>query len=403
MGVSFLLQNKNKSQFISYDAVKSQNKKLKIVAIFCSVLAVLGIGTGVIGSITSDTGSTTAIVESITSTESSTLNKEQESILSSRESRMEELDSELEAEGVIITSKASTSKVKTSAKSLSAYIPKDGLTNFSLNKVPDYTDEATVTVHNGKPYFNTDKISAVSVEYYSPLDSLGRCGMTYACVGQDIMPTEERGEIGSVKPTGWHLVKYDCISDKYLYNRCHLIGYQLSGENANEQNLITGTRYLNVQGMLPYENEIADYVDSTNNHVAYRVTPIFTDNNLVANGVLMEAYSVEDNGKGVCFCVFAYNVQPGIHIDYVTGDSYEVATTITNTTTKKTNNAANNTTAKSSNSSEQSYVLNTNTKKFHLPNCSSVSEMAEHNKKQFTGSRDELINSGYSPCKRCNP
>lgn len=192
-------------------------------------------------------------------------------------------------------------------------------------KPADFTGQKAYEVINfGEPYFtDEEKESTEAFETYSELDELGRCGVAYANICEELMPTEERGEIGSVKPTGWHTVKYDQISGKYLYNRCHLIGYQLAGENANELNLITGTRYLNVEGMLPFENEIADYVKDTGNHVLYRVTPIFDGDNLVADGVLMEAYSVEDDGAGVKFCIFCYNVQPFVGIDYATGDSWD--------------------------------------------------------------------------------
>jgi DNA-entry nuclease len=176
-------------------------------------------------------------------------------------------------------------------------------------------------VNDNVPFFTEGEMTEESFEDYSELDELGRCGTAYANVGQDIMPTEKRGSIGSVKPTGWHTVKYDIVDGKYLYNRCHLIGYQLTGENANERNLITGTRYLNVEGMLPFENLVDDYVDETNNHVLYRVTPVFVDDELVARGVLMEGYSVEDDGEGVCYCVYVFNVQPGVTIDYATGES----------------------------------------------------------------------------------
>lgn len=197
---------------------------------------------------------------------------------------------------------------------------------FSLSDVAAYTGSPYVSVHDNQPYFLTSdfdvsQYSTTVFETYSELDDLGRCGVAFANICQDIMPTEQRGEIGSVKPTGWHSVKYDNVDGKYLYNRCHLIGFQLAGENANPKNLITGTRYLNVIGMLPFENLVDDYVDETNNHVLYRVTPIFEGDNLVASGVLMEGYSVEDNGDGVCFCVYCYNVQPGISIEYATGDS----------------------------------------------------------------------------------
>ncbi len=190
-------------------------------------------------------------------------------------------------------------------------------------EVPAYTDSPYVEINGNIPFFTEEDLSTESFESYSELDFLGRCGMAFANIGQDLMPTEERGQIGSVKPSGWHTVKYpDLIADLYLYNRCHLIGYQLSGENANEKNLITGTRYMNIEGMLPFENQVGDYVRKTGNHVLYRVTPKFTDDNLVADGVLMEAYSVEDDGVGVSFCVFVYNVQPGIVIDYATGESW---------------------------------------------------------------------------------
>lgn len=189
-------------------------------------------------------------------------------------------------------------------------------------KIPAYSGETWVEINNNDPFFKDDEITTESFEDYSSLDELGRCGTAYACLSQELMPTDERGAIGSIKPTGWHTVKYpDVIEDNYLYNRCHLIAWCLSGENANEENLITGTRYMNVEGMLPFEEMVARYIDETNNHVMYRVTPIFEDNNLVASGVLMEAYSVEDKGEGICFCVYCFNVQPGIEIDYRTGES----------------------------------------------------------------------------------
>lgn len=192
---------------------------------------------------------------------------------------------------------------------------------ISIDDIPDYSGEAYVTLNNNKPFFDTKVLSAKSYEYYSDLDLLGRCGIVYACIGQDIMPTQDRGAIGQIKPSGWHTVKYNIIDDLYLYNRCHLIGYQLTGENANTKNLITGTRQMNVEGMLPFENIVSNYIKATNNHVMYRVTPIFDGTNLVANGVLIEAYSIEDNGAGICFNVFIYNVQDGIEINYANGDS----------------------------------------------------------------------------------
>ena len=192
----------------------------------------------------------------------------------------------------------------------------------SIEEIPPFSGEAFVAVNGNVPFFVEEEYTTESYEYYSELDELGRCGMTMACVGIDLMPTEERGSIGSVKPSGWQSVKYDIVDGKYLYNRCHLIGFQLAGENANKCNLITGTRFLNIEGMLPFEDMVADYVKETENHVLYRVTPIFNGDDLVAEGVLLEGWSVEDEGEGICFCVYAYNAQPGIVIDYATGDSW---------------------------------------------------------------------------------
>ena len=191
----------------------------------------------------------------------------------------------------------------------------------SVEEIPPFSGEAYIAINGNVPFFLEEEYTTESYEYYSELDDLGRCGVTEACIGIDIMPTEDRGDIGSVKPSGWHSVKYDIVDGKYLYNRCHLIGFQLAGENANKKNLITGTRYLNIEGMLPFENMVADYVQETENHVLYRVTPIFEGDDLVAQGVVMEGWSVEDDGEGICFCVFAYNAQPGIAIDYATGES----------------------------------------------------------------------------------
>lgn len=197
-------------------------------------------------------------------------------------------------------------------------IPED-ITATSVSQ--NQTDQLYIVVNDNQPFFTEADFTKESFESYSELDFLGRCGVAFANLGIDLMPTEERGEIGSIKPTGWHTVKYDNVDGKYLYNRCHLIGFQLSAENANKKNLITGTRYLNVQGMLPFENMVADYIKETKNHVLYRVTPVFDGDNLLASGVQMEALSVEDNGAGICFNVFIYNVQPGIQIDYATGNS----------------------------------------------------------------------------------
>ena len=296
--------------------------------------------------------------------------------------------------------------------------------------IPEYSGKAYCEVNGNVPYFSEDELVTEAFENYSELDSLGRCGVAYANICKELMPTNERGEIGMVKPSGWHTVKYsDRIDGNYLYNRCHLIAYQLAGENANEKNLITGTRYLNVTGMLPFENAVADYVESTGNHVLYRVTPVFDGDNLVASGVHMEAESVEDKGAGVCFNVYVYNVQPGVVIDYATGDSEadpgyaaagdetdakgrdeernddQAAETGTSAEIQDTESDIGNEKSEiqTDAADEETYIVNTNTGKFHKPSCRSVKQMKESNKSARTTTRDELISEGYVPCKNCNP
>lgn len=256
-----------------------------------------------------------------------------------------------------------------------------------LAAIPEYTGSAYTVLNDNIPDFPEEDFTEESFETYSGMDSLGRCGVAYANIGEDLMPTTKRGSIGQVKPSGWHTVKYDSVDGKYLYNRCHLIGYQLTAENANEKNLITGTRYLNTEGMLPFENMVADYIKETGNHVLYRVTPLFDGNNLVATGVQMEAESVEDKGDGILYNVFCYNIQPGITIDYKSGDSSE------NEDMPVQTEAA----------SVSEFVLNTSSKKFHKPSCSSISKIKQENKEVYKGSRDALISQGYDPCKKCNP
>ena len=192
---------------------------------------------------------------------------------------------------------------------------------YSLDNIPTYSDKNYVVIDSNNPNFSESDFSTKSYEIYSPLDYLGRCGVAIANIGIDLMPTEERESIGMIKPSGWHTIKYDIIQDKYLYNRCHLIGFQLTGENANERNLITCTRQMNTKGMLEFENKVTNYIKKTKNHVLYRVTPIYEGDNLVASGVQMEALSVEDNGAGIKYNVFVYNVQDGIIINYKNGDS----------------------------------------------------------------------------------
>ena len=295
--------------------------------------------------------------------------------------------------------KTATSKAKTSA--------------VSTSKIPKYSGSPYIKVHNNVPFFKKSDLTEKVFEKYSKLDALGRCRTAYANICKATMPTEKRGRIGMVKPSGWHTVKYNNVDGKYLYNRCHLIGYQLTAENANERNLMTGTRYLNVNGMLPFENMVADYVKETNNHVLYRVTPMYTDENLLADGVLMEAESVEDKGKGISYCVYVYNVQPGIKIDYETGDSSaknasnEMSSGSSSKSSGNTYHSSKKHTSTQSSSGQSSakgtYIINENTNKFHKPDCRSVKMMKDKNKKKYTGKRSVLINSGYEPCKNCNP
>ena len=260
--------------------------------------------------------------------------------------------------------------------------------SVSLDNIPEYNGTPYIEINNNIPYFTESDLTVESYESYSELDALGRCGTAMACVGKDLMPTEDRESISEIKPSGWINKDYgDLVDGGYLYNRCHLIGFQLTGENANEKNLITGTRYMNTEGMLPFENMVADYIKETNNHVLYRVTPIFDSDNLVANGVLMEARSIEDDE--ILFNVYCYNVQPGVTIDYETGDNWE-----DNSFVQETEKISNE---------QTNYILNTNTMKFHYPNCNSVQDMNKDNKEEYTGTRDELINKGYSPCGNCNP
>lgn len=278
-------------------------------------------------------------------------------------------------------------------------IPEEGWEVDSTNENPDLP---YIIINDNIPTFSDDEITTEAFERYSELDDLGRCGTAFACIGVELMPTEERGSIGQVRPSGWHTVKYDVIDGMYLYNRCHLIGYQLAGENANEKNLITGTRYLNVSGMLPFEDLIADYVKETNNHVMYRVTPLFEGDDLLASGVRMEAYSVEDAGDGVSFHVFVYNKQPGIVIDYATGDSYWDETYMAEEI-KENHEAAKEETQILPEEADYDFVLNINSMRFHFPDCDSVNQMKEKNKKYYSGTREQLIEEGYIPCGNCKP
>ena len=260
---------------------------------------------------------------------------------------------------------------------------------ISIEEIPEYSGEPYVPINNNEPEFTENELTEEAVERYSQLDEQGRAQTAEATIGQELMPTEKRESISEVKPSGWVNKKYENVDGGYLYNRCHLIGYQLTAENANQKNLITGTRYMNVEGMLPFENMVADYIKETDHHVRYRVTPIYKGDDLVASGVQMEGESVEDQGESISFNVYVYNVQPGIEIDYATGDSRKMTGTANESADLETG--------------EMTYILNTNTKKIHKLDCTSVSEIQKENRQEVTKSKIELIGEGYEPCKRCKP
>lgn len=274
----------------------------------------------------------------------------------------------------------------------------DSESYVTVDDVPAYSGEPYVEVNDNQPEFTEEELTTVSYEDYSELDELGRCQTAEACIGQDLMPTEARESISSVKPTGWRNKSYDTVDGGYVYNRCHLIGFQLTGENANEENLITGTRYMNVEGMLPFEDEVAAYIEETDNHVMYRVTPVFEGDDLVASGVQMQAESVEGDGVGISFNVYVYNVQPYVVIDYKTGENWEG-----DEIAEPEGKWADGTEAEPSDTKEQMYILNKNTKKFHKPECSGAKKIKVKNKGEYTGSRQTLIDEGYEPCGNCNP
>ena len=309
-----------------------------------------------------------------------------------------------------------TNQQETEAVGENRPVTDDGV--LSYRDVPAFEGNPYVYVNDGEPTFTDEQRAAEpGHEHYGELDELGRCTAAFAVVGPETQPTEKRGSIGEVRPSGWQMAKYDFVEGKYLFNRCHLLGYQLTGENANERNLITGTRYLNVQGMLPFENAVADYVDATGNHVLMAVMPVFEGSELVARGVHMMAESVEDGGEGVAFNVFCYNVQPGVVIDYGTGESMleEDATPLPDVSGAESAPDAASEGAGAREASEKGatgsdegkgvaeYVLNTNSRKFHLPSCSSVGQMSPKNREDVEDTRENLIAKGYDPCKRCNP
>lgn len=284
---------------------------------------------------------------------------------------------------------------------------------IQLDEIPEYSGYAYIEINGGDPFFEQSELTTKAFESYSELDLLGRCGVAYACIGVEIMPTDEREDIASVTPSGWEhngISNNNQYNGEYVYNRCHLIGFQLAGENDNELNLITGTRYMNIEGMLPFEDMIAEYVKSTKNHVLYRVTPIYKGLDYVARGVLMEAYSVEDSGRGICFCIYAYNVQPGVTIDYFTGINVangEMLPEIEPSHPELDNDDKENDNVEvgehKNNGIVMDYVLNTNSKKFHTPGKSCAESVSEKNREVYNGTRDELIRDGFSPCGICKP
>ncbi|MBE5935229.1 MAG: hypothetical protein E7262_05495 [Lachnospiraceae bacterium] len=279
----------------------------------------------------------------------------------------------------------------------------------SSTGIPKYTGKAYAVMNKNVPNFKDSELKTKSYEHYGELDSLGRCTVAVANIGKDLMPREERGAIGRVKPSGWQTVKYDCVDGKYLYNRCHLIGFQLTGENANESNLITGTRYMNVDGMLPFEDIVADYIKETGNHVLYKVTPKYSGENLVASGVQMEAKSVEDKGEGICFNVFVFNIQPGVTINYSDGTSKlsrssdkVVAPPTKHAYSGTTSNGKGATSGSKASTIKKTYILNTSSKKYHLPSCKSISSIGKNNKKTYKGTTESLEKQGYKACKNCD-
>lgn len=344
--------------------------------------------------------------DGITSTQALDDESEEDTTTSEPESTTELTTAETTTEAT--TTEPTTTETTTEATTkptTTAAANNENLSSSKLNisSIPKYSGKAYVAINNNKPFFTASEITTTAFERYSSLDSKGRCGVAFACCGTEIMPgpNEERGSISSIKPSGWVQAQYDCVSGKYLYNRCHLIGWQLSAENANRGNLITGTKYLNINGMLPFENMVDDYIEETGNHVMYRVTPIFEGNNLVASGVQIEAYSVEDGGDGICFNVYCYNVQPGVVINYATGSSYLEGGGSSQTTTKVPTTTKAPTTSGGSHNTSSSYILNTNSKKVHYPGCRSVKQMSDKNKQEYNGSLDDILASGYTTCGNC--
>ena len=259
--------------------------------------------------------------------------------------------------------------------------PQQDAVTITIDEVPVYSGDPYVVINDNEPSFSSEELESDSFESYGELDDLGRCTIAFANLSSELMPQGERGSIGQVKPSGWQTVRYDSVDGQYLYNRCHLIGWQLSGENANERNLITGTRYMNTEGMLPFENMVADHIKETDGHVLYRVTPIFVEDELVARGVQMEAYSIEDAGASICFNVFVYNVQPGIEIDYSDGSSRLSET---------------------ADEPQEDGVIrgNSRSKIYHCPGQAAYEDMADSRYLVLFDSEEEAIAAGYRKAQR---
>lgn len=273
---------------------------------------------------------------------------------------------------------------------------------ISLDNIPEYSGSAYVEINNNDPFFTDEEITDIGFEKYSPLDLLGRCGVAFASVGPETMPLEDRESNLDTRPSGWDYMgksnnnRYDSVDGGYIYNRCHLIGHLLTGENDNERNLITGTRYFNIEGMYGFEDRVHDFVESTGYHVMYRVTPIYEGKNLVASGVLIEGLSVEDGGRGISFCIYAYNVQPGIEINYLTGQNY---------LSGETPPTVDEEGGEAGGEKKATFVLNISSEKYHTPDCSGVKTMSEKNKREFFGTIEDLKTEypSYLPCGTCNP
>jgi DNA-entry nuclease len=256
---------------------------------------------------------------------------------------------------------------------------------ITQDNIPVYEGRTYVPVNGGVPGFTEDDLTTEPFEIYGELDSLGRCTAAYANICEDLMPTQERGSIRDVKPSGWHSVRYDdVIPNGYLFSRSHLIAFQLAGENANPKNLITGTYYMNAVAMLPFEEVVGDYVRETGNHVLYRVTPVFEGDDLLARGIQMEAMSVEDKGRDICFNIFVFNIQPGISLDYATGESFAGGAT-------------------AARQPQVTYYLNHSSRVFHMPSCEGAAKMKQANRLEFTGGRADAVFLGYDPCPYCHP